>query len=63
MEEFKTVHFFGDKIDIGGNDFEIFNHDRTEGHAVKTFHDTIRILNQIFKLGIPEPTTQPPAGH
>merc|ERR1711865_521895 len=34
VEEFDTVHFFGDKTFQGGNDYEIFESERTVGHAV-----------------------------
>eukprot|EP01065_Artemidia_motanka_P036026 TRINITY_DN43922_c0_g1_i1.p1 TRINITY_DN43922_c0_g1~~TRINITY_DN43922_c0_g1_i1.p1 ORF type:complete len:278 (+),score=120.76 TRINITY_DN43922_c0_g1_i1:68-835(+) len=44
VEEFKTVHFFGDKTYEGGNDFEIYTSERTQGHSVKTYHDTIAYL-------------------
>lgn len=49
-EGFKTIHFFGDKSFEGGNDYEIYSDPRTEGHAVKTPADTIRILNELFDL-------------
>ena len=32
----------------GGNDYEIFNHERTEGYAVEKPEDTIKYLNEIF---------------
>eukprot|EP00759_Apiculatamorpha_spiralis_P029509 PhF_6_TR31696/c0_g1_i1/m.46635/K17497/PMM; phosphomannomutase len=44
------VHFFGDKTMPGGNDYEIYSHPRCKGHAVQTFHDTIRILESEFPL-------------
>ncbi|KAL6844207.1 hypothetical protein ACP4OV_025880 [Aristida adscensionis] len=34
LEEFKEIHFFGDKTYKGGNDYEIFVSDRTIGHTV-----------------------------
>lgn len=42
------VHFFGDKTYQGGNDFEIYTHDYVTGHAVKTFKDTMKILQEQF---------------
>ncbi|KAM3207279.1 hypothetical protein ACQJBY_062468 [Aegilops geniculata] len=33
LEEFKEIHFFGDKTYKGGNDHEIFESDRTVGHT------------------------------
>ncbi|RCK60618.1 Phosphomannomutase [Candida viswanathii] len=49
-EHFENIHFFGDKSYKGGNDYEIYNDPRTIGHAVDSPDDTIRILNEIFKL-------------
>lgn len=47
-EKFDSVHFFGDKTYEGGNDFEIYASEDTIGHAVETFEDTIRILENDF---------------
>ncbi|ODV77412.1 eukaryotic phosphomannomutase [Suhomyces tanzawaensis NRRL Y-17324] len=49
-ENFKEIHFFGDKSYKGGNDYEIYEDERTIGHAVNSPADTIRILNELFKL-------------
>jgi len=43
----KVIHFFGDKTEPGGNDYEIFHDGRVIGHAVNSFHDTIKILETI----------------
>jgi phosphomannomutase len=43
----RTIHFFGDKTEPGGNDYEIYNDIRVIGHAVGSFHDTIVIVNGI----------------
>ena len=37
---YKEIHFFGDKTMKGGNDYEIFNDDRTIGHTVASPEDT-----------------------
>ena len=50
VEDFKTVDFFGDKTYPGGNDHEIYEHQRTKGHSVKSYQDTIRELKQMFDL-------------
>lgn len=42
------IHFFGDKTDAGGNDYEIFNHIRVSGNKVKNYKDTIKILKDKF---------------
>ncbi|KAH7929131.1 eukaryotic phosphomannomutase [Leucogyrophana mollusca] len=46
--EFEEIHFFGDKTEPGGNDYELFSHARTVGHVVKTSADTIRICTELF---------------
>ncbi|XP_047953892.1 phosphomannomutase-like [Salvia hispanica] len=47
LEEFQEVHFFGDKTYKGGNDYEIFESERTNGHTVTSPED---IINQCTKL-------------
>jgi len=47
-ESFTNVHFFGDKTHKGGNDHEIYEHPRTQGHAVKGPEDTMRICKELF---------------
>lgn len=48
--EFREIHFFGDKTEFGGNDHEIFNDPRTIGHKVHSPRETKRILCDIFEL-------------
>uniref|UniRef100_A0A7S3A748 Phosphomannomutase n=2 Tax=Rhodosorus marinus TaxID=101924 RepID=A0A7S3A748_9RHOD len=48
LEEYKTVHFFGDKTKEGGNDYEIYASDRTEGHSVESPDDTKTICTELF---------------
>lgn len=50
LEDFKEVHFFGDKTHLGGNDHEIYEHERTVGHKVTTYHDTIKALDEMYHL-------------
>ena len=50
VEDFKVVDFFGDKTGVGGNDHEIYEHERTVGHKVVTYHDTIKELEEMFQL-------------
>lgn len=45
---YDKIHFFGDKTQEGGNDFEIFEDKRTIGHAVKNPEDTMRLLKELF---------------
>lgn len=51
LEEFKEIHFFGDKTYEGGNDYELFEHERTIGHAVKCPADTIADLKKLGVIG------------
>lgn len=46
-ENFKTIHFFGDKVDQGGNDYELYNDARVTGHRVVSPEDT---KTQVQKL-------------
>eukprot|EP00906_Rhabdomonas_costata_P028795 RCo040707 len=48
LDDFETVHFFGDKTHAGGNDHEIYESPRTIGHSVKTYQDTIKLLAELF---------------
>jgi phosphomannomutase len=47
-EGFEEIHFFGDKTEKGGNDYEIFSDSRTIGHTVTCPEDTIKALNELF---------------
>jgi phosphomannomutase len=38
--DYDDIHFFGDKTHHGGNDYEIYNSQRTIGHAVTSPEDT-----------------------
>lgn len=49
-EGFDEIHFFGDKTEKGGNDYEIFNDPRVVGHKVTDPADTRRQLEKLFKL-------------
>ena len=53
LKHIDTIHFFGDKTDLGGNDYEIYNDFRVIGHKVIDYLDTIRICNRILKPYIP----------
>ncbi|CAG7956004.1 unnamed protein product [Penicillium salamii] len=48
--EYKTIHFFGDKTFVGGNDYEIYEDPRTIGHSVHGPEDTIKQLKELFDL-------------
>lgn len=47
-KDFDVIHFFGDKTSQGGNDYEIYEDPRTVGHTVKTYKDTIAILEKMI---------------
>ncbi|XP_075163536.1 phosphomannomutase [Haematobia irritans] len=47
---FKEIHFFGDKTEPGGNDYEIFIDPRTISHKVETPDDTKRYLQELLGL-------------
>lgn len=44
------IHFFGDRTEPGGNDYEIYTDERTMGHTVVSPEDTIAQCKTIFKL-------------
>ena len=46
--DFDTIYFFGDKIEIGGNDHELYNSDFTIGYHVKNPNDTLKICTDLF---------------
>jgi phosphomannomutase len=48
LEEFETVHFFGDKTYMGGNDYEIYTSERTVGHTVTSPDDTHAQVTALF---------------
>jgi phosphomannomutase len=48
--KYETIHFFGDKIFKGGNDWEIAEDPRTTAHPVKGPEDTLAILKKLFDL-------------
>ena len=47
-EGFEEIHFFGDKTDKGGNDYEIFEDKRTFGHKVTSPDDTMTKCKSLF---------------
>lgn len=47
LEDYTTIHFFGDKCHEGGNDHALFKHERTIGHEVTGPQDTIKLLKEI----------------
>ena len=50
LTEYEQVHFFGDKIEPGGNDYEIYIDKRVIPHSVKSPSDTISQIKALLKL-------------
>lgn len=48
VEQFKDIHFFGDKTYEGGNDYEIYTSERTIGHSVKNPDETMALCRSTF---------------
>ncbi|XP_074279905.1 phosphomannomutase-like isoform X2 [Silene latifolia] len=48
LEDFSEIHFFGDKTFEGGNDYEIFESERTVGHTVTSLDDTRKQCTELF---------------
>ncbi|KAL9686667.1 hypothetical protein QQ045_031060 [Rhodiola kirilowii] len=48
LEDFKEIHFFGDKTYKGGNDHEIFETERTVGHTVTSPDDMLERCTALF---------------
>ena len=46
--DYDEIHFFGDKTFPGGNDYEIFTHERTIGHTVTSPDDTKEQCTKLF---------------
>jgi len=47
-DKFKEIHFYGDKTEPGGNDYEIYSHPIVKGHSVKNPEDTLRIVTEMW---------------
>ncbi|KAK7112075.1 phosphomannomutase 2-like [Littorina saxatilis] len=47
-DNIKTIHFFGDKVDKGGNDHEVYEDSRTIGHRVTSPDDTVKQLTDMY---------------
>jgi phosphomannomutase len=47
--KYDKIHFFGDKTDKNGNDYEIYIDARVIGHKVIDYNDTINILTHLFE--------------
>ena len=45
---YDKIYFFGDKTELGGNDYEIYNHTRVKGHTVNSYKETIKFLEEFI---------------
>ncbi|KAL0223177.1 hypothetical protein P9112_002567 [Eukaryota sp. TZLM1-RC] len=50
LNEYKDIHFFGDKTSPGGNDYEIYSHPNVHGHSVTSPDDTVQQLKSLFEF-------------
>jgi phosphomannomutase len=48
--KYETIHFFGDKVFPGGNDWEIAEDSRVTAHPVKNPEETMAIVKKLFGL-------------
>lgn len=46
-DEYKVIHYFGDKYEEDGNDYHLLNHKAIIPHRVNSLEDTIRELENI----------------
>lgn len=44
--EFPVIHFFGDKTQAGGGDFELYEHPRTIGYTVRDAAHTLQLVEE-----------------
>ena len=47
---YDAVHFFGDSVDKGGNDYELYSHHRVIGHRVTGPDDTQKQLTTLLNI-------------
>lgn len=45
---FEDIHFFGDKCFEGGNDYEIYSSEKTTGHFVTSYFDTMKQVDEVL---------------
>jgi phosphomannomutase len=48
LQDFEKIYFFGDRTDVGGNDYEIYDSPRTIGYTVTSPEHTKEIVSQLF---------------
>lgn len=48
LDDIDTIHFFGDKTEVGGNDHALYIHNRVIGHKVSNCVETEEIITNNF---------------
>lgn len=48
FDDYDEVHFFGDKTHEGGNDYEIFSHNKVLGHTVSSPNETEQLTKNMW---------------
>jgi phosphomannomutase len=46
--QFPTIHFFGDKTEKGGGDYELYSHPRVIGHSVTSVEHTLKEVKRLL---------------
>jgi len=49
LNKYDEIHYFGDKYNINGNDYNLINHEDVIGHKVNNPSDTLLILQQLLQ--------------
>jgi phosphomannomutase len=49
LNDYSSIHYFGDKYLIGGNDYEIMTNNKVIAHPVNSIEDTKKILKLLHK--------------
>lgn len=49
LDEYNEIHYFGDKYEPNGNDYNLITHNNIIGHPVNNIIETKNILHEIFK--------------
>jgi phosphomannomutase len=48
VDDFDGIYFFGNRTEVGGNDYEIYSHPMIKGFKVENPNDTIKIISEKF---------------
>jgi phosphomannomutase len=48
LKEYKVIHYFGDRYEENGNDYQIIHHPNVIGHKVDKWKDTLDFLDTIL---------------